>query len=118
MGRIGDRATVTDHGSGEESGESEREREAAELCNFGKVGVLFFASVQEHDDQDEEHHNRATVDDDLHRSDEFRTHQQVETGESDHHDDYQNRAVDRMLLQNQPEPADDSDSNHQQETHY
>src|SRR5262249_8972153 len=67
----------------------------------------FFAGVQEHDDEDEEHHNGAAVNDDLDRRDEFRAHQQVETGKANHDHDQRERAVDRMLLQNEADRADD-----------
>src|SRR5206468_4810866 len=47
----------------------------------------------------------AAVDDDLHGSDEFRAQEQIQTRESDHHDDQREGAVNRMLLQNQAERA-------------
>src|SRR5262245_48922176 len=94
------------HGGSKESGQSQGKRKAAELGEFGKVGALFFAGVQKHDDEDEKHHDRAAIDDDLHRGHELCAHQQVEPGERDHHDDERECAMNGMLLQDQADCAD------------
>ena len=40
-------------------------------------GALFFSGIQQHDDEDEQHHDRARVNDDLHRGHKLRAQQQI-----------------------------------------
>src|SRR5262249_3748055 len=94
------------HGGGQQSGQRQREREATELRELGKVGAFLFASVKKHDNEDEEHHDGAAIDYDLHGGDELGAHQQVKSGESDHHDNERQSAVNRVLLQNEADRAD------------
>ena len=56
------------------------------------------AGVQQHDDEDEQHHDGARVDDHLRRRDELRAQQQVQHRERAHHADQRERARDRMRL--------------------
>ena len=49
-------------------------------------------------DEDEQHHHRAGIDDDLHRGDEFGAQQQIDQRQRSHHHDQRQRAVDGMLL--------------------
>src|SRR5208282_412076 len=44
-------------------------------------GPFFFAGVEQHDDEDEQHHDGAGVDDDLDDGDEFGAEQQVDEGQ-------------------------------------
>jgi len=52
--------------------------------------------------------DRATVDDDLHGSDKFRSHQQIKPGQRDHHHDERQRAVNRVALQDEAHRADNT----------
>src|SRR5216110_1698253 len=77
--------------------------------------MLFFAGVQEHDDEDEKDHDGTAVDDDLHHGDKFRAHKEIEAGEADHDDDERKRAVNRMFLQDEAEGAEDGESGEDEE---
>src|SRR5215470_11703957 len=97
------------------SGKRKGERKTGKFCNFRKVGALFFSGIQEHDDEDEENHDGAAVNDDLHSGDKFRAHQEIETRETDHNDDKRKSAVNRMLLQDEAERAEDGESGEDEE---
>ena len=60
--------------------------------------ALFCAGIQQHDDEDEQHHDRPRIDDDLYGGDELRSQQQIKQRQRAHHDDERERAVDRVLL--------------------
>src|SRR3984957_12296066 len=83
---------------GEDSEESDDGREADARCGEAAEGALFAAGVEEHDDEDEQHHDRAGVDDDLGDGEELRAEKQVEDGEGGHNDDERERAVNGMGL--------------------
>src|SRR5216684_1474844 len=82
-------------GGGDESAHGESERNTREAREFRKVSALFFARVQKHDDEDEENHDGAAIDNDLDRGDELGAEKKIETGKGDHHNDERERAVDR-----------------------
>ena len=90
---------------GDEAGDCQRQRNARVGGQPGEIRALFLASVQKHDHEDEQHHDRAAVHNDLHGRDKFRAHEQVEARECHHHDDERERAVNRVLLQNQADRA-------------
>src|SRR5215470_18372176 len=113
--RIANRGTVPGHGGREQPGEGKSKRQAAELGQLREVGALFLAGVQEHDDENEQHHDRAAVNDDLNSRHEFGAHEQVQAGQSDHHHDQGQRTVDRMPLQDQADGADDRECGEDEE---
>src|SRR5579859_1261472 len=95
---------------GERRGQRERERKAGEFGEFRKVRVLFFAGVQKHDDEEEEDHDRAAVDDDLDHGDKFGAHEEIKSGEANHDDDKRKGAVNRMALPHETKGAEDGES--------
>src|SRR5229473_5591925 len=98
----------TGHGGGKEAGQRHAQRNSREASKLREIGALFDAGIEQHDDEDEQHHDGAAIDDDLHRGHKFRAHQQVETGERDHNHDERERAVNRMALEDQVNCADDA----------
>ena len=52
-------------------------RERRQHRHAAALGALFFAGIQQHDDEDEQHHDRAGVHDHLHRRHKLRAQQQV-----------------------------------------
>ncbi len=62
---------------------------------------LLNSGVEQHDDEDEQHHDRTGINDDLHGGDKLRPQQQVNHGERSHHHNQRQRAVDGMLLREQ-----------------
>ena len=96
---------------------SATQREADQQAARLPLRALFFAGVQQHDDEDEQHHDGAGVHDDLHGGDELRAQQQVQYRERAHHHDQRQRAVDGMPLQQQiqcsrhAQPAKDDKQN-------
>jgi hypothetical protein len=77
--------------------------EADEVGGSAAMGSLFFAGVQKHDDEDEEDHDGAGVDDDLRGGEELGTEGPVEDSERHHHNDQRESAVDGVTLQEQVE---------------
>ena len=65
----------------------------------GRAG--FRAGVQQHDDEDEQHHDRAGINDHLRGRDELRAQQQIQHRQRAHHADQRERARDRMRLHHQ-----------------
>src|SRR5260370_16203441 len=74
----------TGHGGGKEAGQRHAQRNSSEASKFREIGALFDASIEQHDDEDEQHHDGAAVYDDLHGGHTFRAHQQIKPGERDH----------------------------------
>ncbi len=72
-------------------------------------GALFLAGIQQHDDEDEQHHDGAGVDDDLHRGDELGAQQQIFHCQRSHHHHQRQRAVDGMPLHQQVDRARHAD---------
>ena len=73
--------------------------DADEVGGPAAVGALFLAGIEQHDDEGEEHHDGAGVDDDLGGGEELGAEQQVEHRQRTHHDDQRERAVDRVALE-------------------
>src|SRR5438552_3244353 len=63
------------------------------------------------------HHDRARVDDDLGRGEKLRAQRQVEDGHAPEVHDEEERAVDRVLLEDQPERRRDGEPRHHHEGH-
>ena len=59
------------HAAHQHSGNAKQQRHPAAL------GALFFSGIQQHDDEDKQHHDGAGVHDHLHRGHELRAQQQV-----------------------------------------
>ena len=64
-------------------------------------GPFLFPRVQQHDGEDEQHHNRAGIDDQLDRGDELSAQQQIFAGQSAHNRDQRKGAIDGMPLRQQ-----------------
>ena len=77
--------------------EPHRARPVQRMAAIPLRGVLA-RHVQQHHDEQEEHHDRAGVDDDLHDRDERRVEQHVEAGQRAERRDQQQHAVDRVAL--------------------
>src|SRR5205823_12603630 len=82
------------------------EQQSGRTSQLGKTGVFFHDVIQQNNHKDEQHHDRAAIDNDLHGRNELRTHQQIESSERHHHHDQRKRTVNRMLLQNQVDCSD------------
>ncbi len=76
---------------------------------------LFLLDVQQHDDKDDEHHDRAGVDDHLDSGDERRREHHVETSERNEDADQRDRAVERITLRNDSNRAADRESGEEYE---
>ena len=74
VGILRRRQRGTRDGRGDQSSDGNRHGNTGVGRDPGKVGVLFFAGVQQHDDKDEENHDGAAVDDDLNGGNELRAH--------------------------------------------
>src|ERR1700678_113767 len=83
--------------------QSDDQRRYSERCSnpAGMRQSLFFAGIQQHDDEDEQHHDGTGVDDYLHRGDEFGAQEQINDRQRTHHHDQRQRAVDGVLLHQQ-----------------
>ena len=66
-----------------------------------EISAFLFAIVQKHDYEDEQHHDGAAINNDLHCGNEFGAQQKVQTGKRDHYHDQRKRAVNRVTLQDQ-----------------
>src|SRR5262249_6897918 len=77
-----------------EEGHQQRKTEILGARSYG-FGVLR-SGVEQHDDEDEEHHDGARVDDHLRGRDELTAQQQIEYGERHHHTDQRKRARNRL----------------------
>ena len=75
----------------------------------------FAAGIEQHDDEGEEHHDGARVDDDLGDGEELRAEKQVENGERSHDDDERERAVNGMGLQQEIDGSSEAESGKQEE---
>src|SRR5208283_156174 len=62
---------------------------------------LLDSRVEQHDHENEQHHYRAGINDDLHGGDELSAQQQVDHRERSHHHDQRQRAVDGVFLHKQ-----------------
>ncbi len=69
----------------------------------------FRPRVQQHDDEDKQHHDGAGVDDHLRRGDEFAAEQQVQHRERSHDADQRKSARDGVRLHHQIDAANDGD---------
>jgi hypothetical protein len=87
----------------EQAEDSRCAREADEIGGTAAVGSLFFAGVEQHDDEDEEDHDGAGVHDDLGGGEELGPKRPVEDGEGHHDDDQRESAVDGVTLQEEVE---------------
>ena len=72
--------------------------------------ALFAAGVEQHDDEGEEDHDSAGVDDDLGDGEELRAEQEVEHGERGHDHDQREGAVDGMGLQQEIDGSSEAES--------
>jgi hypothetical protein len=63
--------------------------------------------ADEHEDEQEEHHHRAGVDEDLDDAEELRLRGEVEHAEVDHDEGHAQRGVDRLAGEEQPEGPQD-----------
>ena len=75
----------------------------------------FRARVQQHDDEDKQHHDGAGVNDHLGRGDEFSAQLQVQNGERSHDADQRKRAGDGMRLHHQVDGAKHRDAGEDEE---
>ena len=80
----------------------------SEMTALVRLRVLV-RRVQQHDDEEEQHHDRAGVDDDLNDRDERRVEQDVQTGERAERGDEQQHAVDRIALRDDEQRRHDRD---------
>ena len=74
-----------------------------------RLDDLFARRVQQHDDEQEEHHDRAGIDDDLNDRDERRIEQHVQAREPDERSDQQQHAVDGIRLHDDEQRRADGD---------
>src|SRR6266852_8236550 len=95
-------------GGSQEAGQRHGERDAGEARELREIGALFDARIEQHDDEYEEHHDRAAVDDDLHSGHELSAHQQIKSSKRDHDHDERECAVNRMALKDQANCTDDA----------
>jgi len=93
---------------GEQAEQCSDAGKADEVRGLTAAGALLFAGIQQHDDEGEQHHDGARVDDDLRGGEELGSEQQIEDGQRGHDDDQRERAVDRMPLQQQIQRAGDA----------
>ena len=84
-------------------------------CGAAAEGALFAAGVEQHDDEGEEDHDGAGVDDDLRDGEELRAEKQVEDGERGHDDDQRKCAVDGMGLQQEIDGSREAESGKEEE---
>ena len=73
-------------------------------------GALFAAGVEQHDDEGEEDHDGAGVNDDLRDGEKLRAEQQVEHGQRGHDHDQREGAVDGMGLQQEIDGSGETES--------
>src|SRR5579864_2571942 len=74
---------------------------AEQDCDSAAFGLFFYPGIEKHDDEDEENHNGAGVDDDLHGGDKLRAQQHVFAREGGHDRDQRQGGIDRMSLHQQ-----------------
>src|SRR5205085_2315802 len=72
-----------------------------------RTAVLLLLDVQQHDHEDDQHHDRAGVNDHLHGSDERRRQQYVKARQRDEHANQRDRAVERIALRHHRQRAAD-----------
>ena len=84
-----------EHAADQHSGNAKQQRHPAAF------GVFLLAGIQQHDDEDEQHHDGAGVNDHLHGGDELRAQQQIFHRQRSHHHHQRQRAVDGMRLHQQ-----------------
>ncbi len=84
---------------------TKRPGNAEDLGDMAAFGLLFFAGIEQHDDEDEKHHDGAGVDDHLHDGDELGAEQQVDESQRAHDDNERERAVDGLPLNQQIDRA-------------
>src|SRR5580698_8333590 len=95
---------------GKDSEESDDSGKADARCGEAAKGALFAAGVEQHDDEYEQHHHRAGVDDDLGDGEEFRAEEEIEDGERGHDDDERERAVNGMGLHQEIDGSREAES--------
>src|ERR1700688_4987640 len=110
-------------GGSEKAGQCDGQRDTGPARELREIGALFDSGIQQHDYEDEQHHDGAAIDDDLHRRDEFRAHQKIETGERDHDHDERERAVNGMALEDKTNRANythgrEDEENNQRRVHF
>src|SRR5580693_7983021 len=93
------------HPMREEEDQEHTQRQAGILRELAEVSAFFDACIEQHDYEDEQHHDRAGVDDNLHRSDKLRAEQQIEHGERNHDQNQRERAVNWLAREDQRERA-------------
>ena len=80
--------------------QDDRDRGKADAaCGAAAERAFFAASVEQHDDKGEKHHDRAGIDDDLRGSKELCAEQEIEHRQRSHHDNQRQGAVDGMCLE-------------------
>ncbi len=100
---------------GEDGEESDDGGEADAGCGAAAEGALFAAGVEQHDDEDEQHHDRAGVDDDLGDGEKLRAEQQVEDGQRGHDHDQRKGAVNGMGLHQEIDGSREAESGKKEE---
>ena len=83
------------HTANQHAGNSKQHRHPAAFA------AVFYAGVQKHDHEDEQHHDRSGIDNHLHRRHKLRAQQQIFHRERAHDHDQRQRAVDGMPLHQQ-----------------
>ncbi len=84
-------------------------------CGAAAEGALFAAGVEQHDDEGEQDHDGAGVDDDLSDGEELRAEQEVKHGQRGHDDDERESAVDGMGLQQEIDGSREAESGKEEE---
>ena len=100
----------SDAQSNDQSRNAEHHRNPAAVCS-----ALFHAGVEQHNHEHKQHHDRAGINDDLHRSDKFGPQQQINHRQRSHHNNQRQCAVDRVLLRQEVDCTSDTDRREDEE---
>ncbi len=92
---------MLDQSPSDESATDQHRGNAEPSRNSAALGALLFTGVEQHDHENKEHHDRAGVNDHLHRGNEFRAQQKIFDRKGSHHRDQRKRTVDGMALYQQ-----------------
>ena len=105
-------------GSGEDAAEAQAEdRGHPALAGQGLHEAVGGVDADEHDDDEEQHHDGAGVDEDLDDTEEVGTLGDVEDAEDDHRQGHAERRVDGLLGKDQTEGAQDREGSEHPEEH-
>src|SRR5688572_5279640 len=80
-----------------------------------KVITVIMTEVEQHDDEEEQHHDRARIDDDLDRRNEVRAEQHVDCREAEEREHQEQQARDRVVAHDHAHAAADGDRGEHQE---